>query len=91
MCKTFAYQGIRTALGTLAKVSQRTINIHAASSLDDAIEVANDLGSGSALAAYAFGDSQTCKYLLQFIDADVGFANSIPTELLGRSDTDTGS
>ena len=78
-------RGIRAALGTLVKVNQRTINIHAVSSLDDAIEVANDSGNGKALAAYAFGDPQTCKYLLQFINADAGFANSIPTELLGRS------
>lgn len=78
-------RGIRAALGTLVKVNQRTINIHAISSLDDAIEVANDSGNGKALAAYAFGDPQTCKYLLQFINADAGFANSIPTELLGRS------
>ena len=69
-----------------AKVNHRTINVHAVSSLDDAIEAANDTGNGKALAAYAFGDSQTCKYLLQFIEADVGFANVIPTELLGMSD-----
>ena len=76
---------IRTALGTLVKVNQRTINIHAVSSLDDAIEVANDSGNRQALAAYAFGDPQTCKYLLQFINADAGFANVIPAVLLGMS------
>jgi hypothetical protein len=86
-CEKFTNRGIRSALGALAKVSQRTINVHAVSSLDDAIEVANDSGNGKALAAYAFGDSHTCKYLLQFIDADVGFANFVPTELLSRSDT----
>jgi hypothetical protein len=67
----------------LAKVGHGAIQVHAVSSLDDAIEAANDAGNGKALAAYAFGDSQTCKYLLQFIDADAGFANVIPTELLG--------
>ncbi|RYP29681.1 hypothetical protein DL767_006633 [Monosporascus sp. MG133] len=52
------------------------------SSLDDAVEVANDLSGETLLAVYAFGDLPSCKYLLQFTSAYAGFANLIPTELL---------
>ncbi|KAM5384546.1 hypothetical protein ACJZ2D_001291 [Fusarium nematophilum] len=72
----------RTSLAELAKVNHRALRVHGVSSLDDAIEVANDLGGGDKLATYAFGDPETCKYLLQFVRADVGFANLVPTELL---------
>lgn len=72
-------------LAKLGKIRQKSLYILGFSSLEDAIETANSLVSGSAAATYAFGNWKTCKYLLQFVNADVGFANLIPTELLGAS------
>lgn len=63
-------------------MTERALYVHAIRSLDDAIETANDLSSGNAAAVYAFGDLTTCKYLLQFVGSEVGFANHFPKELL---------
>ncbi|KAJ9130729.1 Aldehyde dehydrogenase [Pleurostoma richardsiae] len=72
----------RALLPELGKVTQRSIRVHGVSSLDDAIEIANDLSPETLLAVYSFGDLQTCNYLLQFTPSSAGFANWIPTELL---------
>ncbi|RYP50734.1 hypothetical protein DL768_003794 [Monosporascus sp. mg162] len=72
----------RNTLPSLGKVSQRSLYIHGVSSLDDAIEVANDLSAETLLAVYSFGDLPSCKYLLQFTSAYAGFANLIPIGLL---------
>ncbi|RYP90178.1 hypothetical protein DL770_003714 [Monosporascus sp. CRB-9-2] len=72
----------RNTLPSLGKVSQRSLYVHGVSSLDDAVEVANDLSGETLLAVYSFGDLPSCKYLLQFTSAYAGFANLIPTGLL---------
>ncbi|EPE04034.1 aldehyde dehydrogenase [Ophiostoma piceae UAMH 11346] len=72
----------RTSLAPIGKVLEPTLYIHAIRSLDDAIEVANDLTHGNAAAAFVFGDLPMCKYLLQFVGAQVGLANHFPRELL---------
>lgn len=64
------------------KVTGPTLTVHATKSMDDAIDLAN---SGDVLlASYAFGTSDTVKYLGQFITAHATFANHIPYELLGK-------
>ncbi|RWA04712.1 hypothetical protein EKO27_g10395 [Xylaria grammica] len=72
----------RNVLAKLSKVREKRLFVHSFSSLEDAIEVANGLESGRSLAAYAFADWKTCKYLLQFLDADIGLANIVPLEIL---------
>ncbi|KAK0384828.1 hypothetical protein NLU13_7306 [Sarocladium strictum] len=72
----------RSTLNKVGKLKQRAFYIYPYRSLEDALELANGLTSDALLATYAFGDRKTCKYLLQFVDSDVGFANAIPTEVL---------
>ncbi|KAI0406340.1 aldehyde dehydrogenase [Xylaria palmicola] len=72
----------RSALANFSKVRHKSLYIHSFSSLDDAIEVANNLESGISLATYVFADWKTCKYVLQFVEADIGLANIVPAELL---------
>ncbi|KAL1957494.1 hypothetical protein VTO42DRAFT_5957 [Malbranchea cinnamomea] len=62
------------------KVSEPVLVVHAVSSLDDAIDFANS--NGSLLAAYHFADNPSCKYLGQFINAQVTFSNHIPGDIL---------
>lgn len=74
----------RSTLNKVGKLKQRAFYIYPYRSLEDALELANGLTSDALLATYAFGDRKTCKYILQFVDSDVGFANTIPTEVLGK-------
>ncbi|KAM0433836.1 hypothetical protein ACHAQK_009058 [Fusarium lateritium] len=69
------------AWGQIVEISQ---------SLEDVIEVANSLLPDTKLATFTFGDPKTCKYILQFVNADAGFANIVPKELLSTYDYDTG-
>ncbi|KAF9774028.1 hypothetical protein IL306_008044 [Fusarium sp. DS 682] len=50
-------------------------------SLEDVIEAANNFSRDTKLATFAFGDPKTCKYILQFVNTDAGFANVVPKEL----------
>ncbi|KAK2796523.1 hypothetical protein FQN51_009303 [Onygenales sp. PD_10] len=63
------------------KVSRPLLLVHAVSSLDDAIDLANS--NDTLLAAYHFADNPSCKYLGQFINSEVAFANHIPGGILG--------
>lgn len=44
--------------------------------------MANELQHDKLLAVYAFGDLPSSKYLLQFVNSAVGFANMVPPEIL---------
>ncbi|KAJ3524038.1 hypothetical protein NM208_g12208 [Fusarium decemcellulare] len=72
----------RHVLAKYGKLQERTFQICPYRSLEDVVDTVNGLSSEPNLATFAFGDAKTCKYILQFVDADVGFANTIPTELL---------
>ncbi|KAI9147322.1 4,5-DOPA dioxygenase extradiol [Paramyrothecium foliicola] len=72
----------RNFLTSFTKPQGRTFYLHAYRSLVDAIEMANGLSSIDNRATFAFGDAKSCKYVLQGINADAGFANTVPTELL---------
>jgi len=66
------------------KLEAPVLAVHAVKSLDDAIDFLGSAegSSGPALAAYHFGNAQTGKYLVQFVDARVSFVNHIPRDLL---------
>lgn len=64
------------------KTEAPVLAVHAVKSLDDAIDFLGSAEGGPALAAYHFGNPQTCKYLAQFVDARVSFVNHVPRELL---------
>ena len=63
------------------KVGEPILLIHATSSLDDAIDLANS-GTEPLLAAYLFAAPAAAKYLSQFINAHVTCTNEIPVDLL---------
>jgi hypothetical protein len=63
------------------KIGEPVLVIHAISSLDDAIDLAN-AGAESLLAAYLFAAPAAAKYLSQFINAHVTCTNGIPPDLL---------
>lgn len=63
------------------KIRQSCLNVHAVTSMDDAIDLINV--HEKSLAAFVFTKSlANGKYLTQFLDADVLFVNQIPTRLL---------
>ncbi|GAB7351468.1 hypothetical protein MBLNU459_g2127t1 [Dothideomycetes sp. NU459] len=63
------------------KVREPCLIVHAIRSLDDAIDLINN-NSKELLAAYHWGKAGECKYLSQFIAAQVSFVNHVPTEIL---------
>ncbi|TKA69893.1 hypothetical protein B0A55_07522 [Friedmanniomyces simplex] len=57
--------------------------VHTIRSLDDVIDLVTSTSTGiPALTAYHFSNPASAKYLTQFIDANVSFANNVPRELL---------
>ncbi|KAF2139364.1 uncharacterized protein K452DRAFT_337527 [Aplosporella prunicola CBS 121167] len=62
------------------KVSEKCLCIHAISSLDDGIDLANR--AELLLASYIFAMPTSAKYLGQFIGSQATFVNHIPLELL---------
>ncbi|KAK4986145.1 hypothetical protein LTR50_005517 [Elasticomyces elasticus] len=62
------------------KITECCLCVHAVSSLDDAIDLANSYDT--LLATYVFANLPSAKYLAQFINARVAFVNHVPTELL---------
>ncbi|KAK4235269.1 hypothetical protein C8A03DRAFT_46567 [Achaetomium macrosporum] len=71
----------RASLPSPGKVTERSLYVQAIRSLGDAVEVANDLCQSPMLTVYTIADLPSAKYLLQFILAYAGFADSIPAEL----------
>ncbi|ETN42939.1 uncharacterized protein HMPREF1541_02097 [Cyphellophora europaea CBS 101466] len=63
------------------KLRERSLVVHAVSSVDDAINVSNSLGRLAA--AYVFTTQPgAAKYICQFLDSGVSFVNQLPTSLL---------
>ncbi|KAL4803139.1 Aldehyde/histidinol dehydrogenase [Aspergillus unguis] len=62
------------------KIGEKVLLLHPVSSLDDAIDFANDFGTLAA--TYAFAAPDSAKYITQFIDAHLSFINHLPTDLL---------
>ena len=73
----------RTCALMSKKINEPLLLIHAISSLDDAIDLANS-GDGPLLASYFFAAPAAAKYLSQFIESYVSCTNQIPIDLLGR-------
>jgi acyl-CoA reductase-like NAD-dependent aldehyde dehydrogenase len=65
------------------KLSVPILAIHPITSLDDAIDFANNTNH-PLLASYIFADPPAAKYLNQFIDAHLSLVNHIPVDLLGK-------
>jgi Aldehyde dehydrogenase family len=64
-------------------INEPLLVIHPVTSLDDAIDFANDLSNDKPLAAlHVFGSPDVGKYTSQFIHAHVSCINNIPVELL---------
>jgi hypothetical protein len=63
------------------KIGEAVLLVHAISSLDDAIDLANS-GNEPLLAAYLFAAPAAAKYLSQFINAHVTCTNEIPADML---------
>ncbi|RMJ17562.1 hypothetical protein CDV36_002742 [Fusarium kuroshium] len=72
----------RHVLTDCRKLQERTFRLYPYRSLEDVVETVNCLSQEPNLATFAFGDAKSCKYILQFVEAEVGFANIIPIELL---------
>ncbi|PWY96204.1 aldehyde dehydrogenase PutA [Aspergillus sclerotioniger CBS 115572] len=62
------------------KVSEKVLVLHPVTSLDDAIDFSNSLGTLAA--TYAFAAPAAAKYLTQFIDSYSSWVNHVPTDLL---------
>lgn len=75
-----ANSGLAQALQS--KSSEPLLFIQPIRSLDDAINLLDEHHSGPYLAAFHFSDLSSAKYLSQFVDAEVTFANQIPRQLL---------
>jgi hypothetical protein len=71
----------RTSPLLTRKIGEAILLIHAISSLDDAIDLANS-GTEPLLGAYLFAAPAAAKYLSQFINAHVTCTNEIPADLL---------
>ena len=71
----------RTSSLLTRKIGEAVLLIHAISSLDDAIDLANS-STEPLLAAYLFAAPAAAKYLSQFINAHVTCTNEIPADLL---------
>ncbi|RSM11057.1 hypothetical protein CDV31_006956 [Fusarium ambrosium] len=72
----------RHVLTDCRKLQERTFRLYPYRSLEDVVETVNSLSQEPNLATFAFGDAKSCKYILQFVEAEVGLANIIPIELL---------
>ncbi|KAL1897610.1 hypothetical protein Sste5346_003916 [Sporothrix stenoceras] len=71
----------RTALLKLQKISQPAILVHATTSMDDAINLANDMAD-KFLASYVFGAPDVCRYIINFIGSHLSLANHVQSQLL---------
>ncbi|KAK2601824.1 hypothetical protein QQS21_004607 [Conoideocrella luteorostrata] len=60
--------------------SEAYLAIHAVTSMDDAIDLANSFGRLGA--TYIFSALPTAKYVAQFVDSQMTFVNHIPTNLI---------
>ncbi|EOD47418.1 putative aldehyde dehydrogenase protein [Neofusicoccum parvum UCRNP2] len=63
------------------KISERGLVVHAITSIDDGIDLANRI-AGSPLATYLFADPASCKYMSQFTPSHLSFTNHFPLDLL---------
>ncbi|GES64003.1 aldehyde dehydrogenase PutA [Aspergillus terreus] len=62
------------------KVDERVLILHPTTSLDDAIDFSNCMGTLTA--TYAFAIPSAAKYLTQFIDAYISWVNHVPLDML---------
>ncbi|KAL5356822.1 Aldehyde/histidinol dehydrogenase [Aspergillus floccosus] len=62
------------------KVNERVLILHPTTSLDDAIDFSNSMGTLTA--TYAFAIPSAAKYLTQFIDAHISWVNHVPLDML---------
>ncbi|KAG9256756.1 Aldehyde/histidinol dehydrogenase [Emericellopsis atlantica] len=72
--------GDRQSILARPKVTQASLRILAVKSMDDAIEISNQIGPLAA--AYAFCTPAMAKYFCQFTKSELHFANQLPTKLL---------
>jgi acyl-CoA reductase-like NAD-dependent aldehyde dehydrogenase len=66
----------------LSRLECPILAVHSIRSMDDAIELINAKVPGRCAAAYHFANSETGKYLSQFIPAEISAINYIPRQLL---------
>ncbi|GAB1215572.1 hypothetical protein ATERTT37_004763 [Aspergillus terreus] len=64
------------------KVDERVLILHPSTSLDDAIDFSNCMGTLTA--TYAFAIPSAAKYLTQFIDAHISWVNHVPLDMLSK-------